>query len=128
MTLNPELIEKPGFPIKVPGNGKKIYFRQELLIPSLMFSFFEKLLVFVLAHFLLTPFYNVPHTLTSFALFSIFFCLIHKGLKLNFRCERFSPVIRNAQTGYAILSLDSTHQPADNSPWHASERHGIDNA
>ena len=43
----------------------KIYFRQELLIPSLMFSFLEKLFVFVLAHFFLTPFYNVPHTLTS---------------------------------------------------------------
>ena len=39
---------------------------QELLIPSLMFCFLEKLFVFMLAHFLLTPFYNVPHTLTSF--------------------------------------------------------------
>ena len=87
----------------------KIYFRQELLIPSLMFSFLEKLFVFVLAHFLLAPFYNVPHTLTSFALFSIFFSLVHEGLKLNFYRERFSPVIRNAQTGYAVLSLDSTH-------------------
>ena len=37
-----------------------------LFIPSLMFCFLEKLFVFMLAHFLLTPFYNVPHTLTSF--------------------------------------------------------------
>ena len=47
--------------------ANKIYFRQELLIPSLMFSFLEKLFVFMLTHLLLAPFYNVPHRLTSFA-------------------------------------------------------------
>jgi hypothetical protein len=31
-----------------------------------MFGFLEKLFVFMLAHFLLTPFYNVPHRPTSF--------------------------------------------------------------
>jgi hypothetical protein len=31
-----------------------------------MFGLLEQLLVFVLAHFFLTPFYNAPHGLTSF--------------------------------------------------------------
>ena len=32
-----------------------------------MFGLFEQLLVFMLAHLFLTPFYNAPHELTSFA-------------------------------------------------------------
>jgi len=82
----------------------------------------------MLTHLLLTPFYNVPHRLTSFALCFCILCLIHKGFKLNFRCERFGPVIRDTQAGDAILSLESTHQPADDCPWHAAEGHGIDDA
>jgi len=40
---------------------------RNLVIPSsLMFGLFEQLLVLVLAHFLLTPFNNAPHRLTSF--------------------------------------------------------------
>ncbi len=38
-----------------------------LVIPSsLMFGLSEQFLVLVLAHFLLTPFNNAPHRLTSF--------------------------------------------------------------
>jgi hypothetical protein len=99
--------------IWIPDKGvrkwQKIYFRQELLIPSLMFSLFEKLFVLVLAHLLFSPFYYVPHRLTSFVLFPIFFYLVHKGLKLNFCCKRFCAVIRNAQAGYAVLSLETSH-------------------
>ena len=46
---------------------------QDLFIPSLMFCLFKKFFVFVLTHLLLTPFYNVPHGLTSFALC---FCIL----------------------------------------------------
>jgi hypothetical protein len=43
---------------------------QDLFVSSLMFCFLEKLLVFMLTHLFLTPFYNVPHRPTSFLLIS----------------------------------------------------------
>ena len=93
-----------------------------------MFCLFKELFVFVLAHLLFAPFYYITHRPTSLSLFSIFFCLVHKGLKLNLCCKGRSAVVGYAQAGYAVLSLDSTHQPADNRPRHASKWHGIDNA
>ena len=100
-----------------------------LFVPSsLVFGLLEQFFMFMLAHLFLAPFYNITHTLTSFELFPIFFCLIHKGFKLNFRCKRFSPVIRDTQTGDAVLSFEPSHQSADNRPRHATEGHGTDNA
>ena len=37
-----------------------------LFVSSLVLGFSEKFLVLVLAHLFLAPFYNAPHTLTSF--------------------------------------------------------------
>ncbi len=44
---------------------------QALFISPLMFCLFEQLFVLMLAHLLLAPFYNVPHTLTTFQVLSI---------------------------------------------------------
>jgi len=48
-------------------NGKKIQVYLPLFL-LFMSVFFEKLFMFMFAHFLFTPFYDIAHLITSFSL------------------------------------------------------------